>query len=88
LEHTGIFLANENMFFIGNEDSGDFRFPFQINHWESIDDTNRNFAIDDIRIISHNEAFTTYKSFEKKGYSQEQLKAVRDLLDVFNLNYK
>ena len=93
-EHTGIFLADENMFYIGYEERGDFRFPFQIKHWESIDDTNTNdtyLRVTDITqliVISHDQAYNTYKSFEKKGYSQEQLKAVRDLLNVFNLNYK
>lgn len=94
VEHIGIFLADENMFFIGDEVAGDFRFPFQINYWESIDDINPNYAyspnidITQLIVISHDQAFQTYKSFEEKGYSKKQLKAVRDLLDIFKLNYK
>lgn len=88
-EHTGIFLADENMFFIGYEDSGDFRFPFQIKHWENLDDSNNDFLdITKHIIISQYEAIKTYKSFEEKGYTKKQLKAVRDLFDAFNIDYK
>jgi len=32
--HNGVYLKEEDMFFIGFEDSGDFRFQFEVLDWE------------------------------------------------------
>jgi hypothetical protein len=35
----GLYIKKEDMFFIGFEDIGDFRFSFQVTEWEYIDES-------------------------------------------------
>lgn len=35
-DYEGLYIAKENMFFIGFSESGSFRFTFEIKSWEKI----------------------------------------------------
>ena len=36
-EHLGIFIQSEDMFFIGFDEFGDFRFTYEVYAWTSVD---------------------------------------------------
>lgn len=38
VSHEGIFIPNENMFFIGFGESGKFKYTFEVKFWEYLSD--------------------------------------------------
>jgi hypothetical protein len=36
ITYEGVYLLSEDMFFIGNEETGDFLFSFQVSFWKNI----------------------------------------------------
>jgi len=42
--HIGIWLQNEDMFFIGFGESGDFRYSFQIDYWGYLDEEDLQYV--------------------------------------------